>query len=105
MVRKIKNNQPTSLDEALYLLDRGKLRVSGARTREAAVAKLTEQWSGDGDEGYGSKSVADLTVIIDERNAERDEDDQIVPEGRKKQDLVDALEADDEDTFLDEDDD
>lgn len=39
---------------------------------------------------------AQLQEVIDQRNENREEDQQIVPEGDKKADLVAALEADDE---------
>ena len=48
--------------------------------------------SGDGWEG---KSLADLNAEIDARNAQRTEELQIAPAGKKKADLVAALVADD----------
>lgn len=52
---------------------------------------------------YSEWKVADLQSEIDNRNADRDEADQIVPTGKLKADLITALEADDEDGTTDED--
>lgn len=57
--------------------------------------------SADDDEGYESKSVAELEEEVERRNASRDEDDKIVVNGTGangnvvKADLVSALENDD----------
>lgn len=46
--------------------------------------------------GYSESTVKELRAEIDARNTDRDEDDQIVPDGKNKPDLVAALQADDE---------
>jgi hypothetical protein len=48
-------------------------------------------------ESYEELTVKQLKAEIDARNALLDEEDQIVPDGTKKADLVDALEANDAD--------
>lgn len=45
---------------------------------------------------YNDWTVARLKEEINRRNEDRDEDDEIVPDGTNKPDLVAALEADDE---------
>jgi hypothetical protein len=57
------------------------------------------EFLGDGNDAefYEDMTVKALTAEIDSRNASRSEDDQIVPEGKAKADLVAALTADDED--------
>lgn len=44
---------------------------------------------------YEGRTVAQLTEDLDGRNAERDADSQVAPEGRTKADIVAALVADD----------
>ena len=48
-----------------------------------------------GDAGWASLKVDDLRAAIAERNEGREESEQIVPEGTRKDDLVAALVADD----------
>lgn len=53
--------------------------------------------SGDGSQDYNKMKKDDLLGEIEARNAGRPEEDHIVPDGDKKDNLVAALEADDED--------
>lgn len=46
------------------------------------------------DGGFGSMTKDELKAEIDARNADRDDDAKIVPDGGNKPDLVAALEAD-----------
>lgn len=55
----------------------------------------------DEEVGYNQWTGKQLAAEVDKRNADREEADQIVVEGRKKSDYVAALEADDE-TYTDE---
>lgn len=62
--------------------------------------QMDSEWKtvdGTADEqvGYESQTVDELKAEIDRRNARRETEDQIVPDGTKKADLVAALEADD----------
>jgi len=53
---------------------------------------------GDGEiSAYERMNVKALQAEIDRRNEDREEEDQIEPEGTKKAQLIAALEADDED--------
>lgn len=48
------------------------------------------------EDGYASWEYADLQKEVASRNEDREEDDQIKPKSRKAEDLVAALEADDD---------
>ena len=50
----------------------------------------------DASDGYDKLTAKDLKVLIAARNAERDEADAIVPDSTRKDDLIVALELDDD---------
>jgi len=55
-----------------------------------------EDEGGEEIESYDELTVKELNAEIDARNELLDEEDQIVPDGKKKADLIAALEANDE---------
>jgi hypothetical protein len=79
----------------LRLRDRNKITMLALRLRE---------FTNDTDEDYSTWTVDTLNAEIDRRNADLEEDERIAPEGRKKDDLISALEADDQAIHLDSDD-
>lgn len=123
MARKINFQKPLSEDERLYVEQRPWLirdaELAGLTVRYAGDSDApeddepddedvddeetednddedSEEDSDDEDEeSYESLTVAELKELIETRNEERDEDDQIEPAGTKKADLIAALEADD----------
>lgn len=58
--------------------------------------EMTPDDEEDGNTGYDSWTAKQLIEEITRRNADRDDDNKIVFEGKKKSDAVAALEADDE---------
>lgn len=77
MSRNIKGNKPKNYADAVYLLQRGRLKVRGARTMQDAIAKLKDQYGG-GDDGpgedppegdnYGEWSKAQLQAELKKRD-------------------------------------
>lgn len=96
MSRELKEG-PETLEEAVYLLDRGRLPaelqdvVAGAQTRQQAVHKLTDEFDSDeegeffGDE-YEDQTNEELREELGNRGLETD---------GKKADLVKRLREDD----------
>lgn len=70
------------------------LRSQGYRVVDAADAPPI---------GYAAMTAGELRAEIARRNEAREDDERIVPEGRKNADLVAALEADDAAAAEDED--
>lgn len=95
---KIEVNAPTApaLDEQPNTGDVGANPPDGGSPTPAAGS--TDNGGSSDNEGkpYSEWLKADLEDEITKRNSEREEDDQIVPDGDLKQDLIDALELDDE---------
>lgn len=92
MVRKIEGNEPTSVDDALYLHARGKLPTpAGVNNREQLIESFEETYgdgaSSDDDESYDALSVDELKDELKAR--------ELSTSGNKK-DLVARLEEDDE---------
>lgn len=95
MSRKVDPNNLQDGDVE-YLRDRGRLHEI-----EDYVEPEPEQDDSTEDDDEGEFSYEDLTVDqlkeeIALRNSEYDEDEQIVPDGTKKAELIAALEADDD---------
>jgi len=65
-------------------------------TQDDDAVEVEVEADGEEIESYDELSVKELKAEIDARNALLDEEDQIVPDGAKKADLIAALEADDE---------
>lgn len=126
MSRKIDYSKPLSEEEIQYIKDRPwmigdaqrlgfNLDLDGGEPSPSEVE--SEDETGEDEEldeaaeaepeeddwSYDDLTKAELKAEIDARNAELDEDDQIVPEGSKKDDLIAALVAND-DAAKDEDD-
>lgn len=101
MARTIEGNRPETFDDALYLLDRGRLPQDIAskirtHTRDAAVNDLMDLF-GEEPEGtedlpddYNDWNVQNLKDELDRRGLETD---------GKKADLVERLEEDDEEVI------
>lgn len=64
-------------------------------TAEGVWAEAPAPDAVDDAQGYDTFKVDELEAMINERNKGRDQADLIMPEGKKKADLVAALEADD----------
>lgn len=123
MSRNIDFSRPLSKDDAKYVADRPWLideakqvgydvRYAKGATPvkepepvepEEAEEDVEESEGEQEDVDYESMTIQQLKDEIESRNEERDEDDQIVVDGTKKQDFIDALEADDEDADESED--
>lgn len=101
MAREINPNK-LSADDKLYLRDRPwlvqEMSLQGYEIPDDLADPVSTQDDTDseGDESYDDLTVARLEEEISRRNAEYDEDSQIVPASGRKADLVAALEADDE---------
>ena len=96
MSRNIDFSKPLSEEDAIHIQHRPWLK------RDAEMAGIEIRYASDeAEEESESEDYEDMTVqqLKDEiaaRNEDRDEDDQIVPEGSKRADLIAALEASDE---------
>lgn len=122
MSREIKG-EPKNLTEALYLFDRGQLKVPGARTRDDAVARLREQYDGratrkasdkdspragattapeapDQTEELDEEHDGDEGTLTDEPRTTEATDDEAGDDGDE-----DGTDEDDDDDFDDEDED
>lgn len=86
----------------------GEFYAEGARPPAEVAEQIThpDAWKkadkaddsadgGQGGSGYGGMVKKELQAEIDKRNQDRNEADQIKPDGTKNDDLVAALEADD----------
>lgn len=119
MSKNVDFSNTLSEDDAQYLRHRPWL------VRDAELSGITIKWPGEADDessqdeqtvsaegsddeedevDYHDLSVAALKAEIEARNEDREEDDQIeVSKGAKKDDLIAALEADDESDESEED--
>lgn len=73
-----------------------RVRAGFPDPRDTDFSEASSPASEEEEEGYESWKADELREEIDVRNKDRDEDDMIVPDGKKKADLIAALEADDE---------
>lgn len=102
MARDIDFSKPLNADDAQYVQERQWLiRDALNAGLEVTYADADETDTEEGSdteevvETYNDWTVQQLTDEIEARNAQLDEDSQIEPAGKKKADLVAALEADD----------
>ena len=111
MTRKINLKKPLEGDDAAYVRDRPWIirdaELEGIKVRFAddldGDFEVDDDEEAEDDEEQEVEdytgpewTVKTLTAEIDARNEERDEDDQIVPDTGKKDDLIQALLDDDE---------
>lgn len=74
----------------------------GANPPDGGKAAPTGAEAGDGEEvepiteNYDDYKVDELIGEVKRRNADREDDEKVRPESTKKQDIIDALEEDDE---------
>lgn len=81
----------------------GRLRVRD-RNKILTLSFKLSAFTEDNDVDYSTLKKADLVAEIDRRNENRDEDEKITTAGEKNEDLVAALEADDNSIHLEADD-
>lgn len=96
MSRKIDITAPLSQEETEYVRARPWM-IRDAELQGIKIQFFEEAEEAEEPEDYSGWVKKDLEAEIERRNAERDEDDQIVPDTDKNADLIAALIADDAD--------
>lgn len=100
MVLKIENDEPGNLTEAIYLLDRNRLQVAGAKTRDEAIAELREEYGEDGDtEELEDEDADDEYDDMTNDDLREELEDRGLDTSGNKPDLVARLREDDAEEF------
>lgn len=100
-IKNLKGDDLAYFDQRPWLKEEYE-RVTGEKwPHEDRVSSGTDDNEGDFDpeglpDDYSEWEYADLQKEVSRRNSDREEDEKIEPESRKGEDLIAALEADDE---------